>query len=123
MVMHDEELEVHLEETRVVSGGPYAGLALAACKIAESSGATVLAVRRNESFVTNPPDHFVLAADDVLIVLGTKGQLAELNSKAGARGSGRGGGAGRRAGQASGPGTLWRGPSDPVACAALSGMV
>ena len=84
VVMHDEELEVHLEETRVVSGGPYAGLALAACKIAESTGATVLAVRRNESFVTNPPDHFVLAAGDVLIVLGTKGQLAELNSKAGA---------------------------------------
>ena len=85
VVMHDEELEVHLEETRVVSGGPYAGRALSACKIAESTGATVLAVRRNESFVTNPPDHFVLAADDVLIVLGTRGQLAELNSEAGAR--------------------------------------
>ena len=83
VVMHDEELEVHLEETRVVSGGPYAGRALSACKIAESTGATVLAVRRNESFVTNPPDHFVLAADDVLIVLGTRGQLAELNSEAG----------------------------------------
>ena len=85
VVMHDEELEVHLEETRVVSGGPYAGRALSACKIAESTGATVLAVRRNESFVTNPPDHFVRAADDVLIVLGTRGQLAELNSEAGAR--------------------------------------
>ncbi len=84
VVMHDEELEVHLAETRVVSGGPFAGVALVACEIAESTGATVLAVRRNESFVTNPPDHFVLAADDVLIVLGTKGQLAELNSKAGA---------------------------------------
>ena len=84
VVMHDEELEVHLEETRVVSGGPYAGRALSACKIAESTGATVLAVRRNESFVTNPPDHFVLAADDLLIVLGTKQQLAELNSEAGA---------------------------------------
>ena len=84
VVMHDEELEVHLAETRVVSGGPFAGVALVACEIAESTGATVLAVRRNESFVTNPPDHFVLAAGDVLIVLGTKQQLAELNSKAGA---------------------------------------
>ena len=82
VVMHDEQLSVRLAETQVTADGPFAGLALSACEIAESTGATVLAVRRNESFVTNPPDNFVLAAGDVLIALGTKGQLAEL-SKAG----------------------------------------
>ena len=82
VVMHDEQLSVRLAEAPVTAGGPFAGMALSACEIAESTGATVLAVRRDESFVTNPPDDFVLAAGDVLIALGTKGQLAEL-SKAG----------------------------------------
>ena len=84
VVMHADELSVRLAETPVVAGGPFAGRTLAACEIDESTGATVLAVRRDGSFVTDPPDDFVLAADDVLIALGTRGQLADLNSKAGA---------------------------------------
>ncbi len=83
VVMHADELSVRLAETPVVAGGPFAGRTLAACEIDESTGATVLAVRRDGSFVTDPPDDFVLAADDVLIALGTRGQLADLNSKAG----------------------------------------
>ena len=82
VVMHDDQLTVHLAETAVVLDGPFDGMALSACEINESTGATVLAVRRAESFVTNPPDHFVLAAGDVLIALGTMNQLAELKSKA-----------------------------------------
>ena len=83
VVMHAEELSVRLAETPVTAHGPFAGRALAACEIDESTGATVLAVRRDGSFVTSPPDDFVLAADDVLISLGTRDQLADLNSKAG----------------------------------------
>ena len=83
LVMRDEQLTVRLAESRVTADGPFVGLALSACKINESTGATVLAVRRDGSFVTNPSGHFVLAADDVLIVLGTRVQLAELKSKAG----------------------------------------
>ncbi len=82
VVMHAEELSVRLTETPVTAQGPFAGQALAACEIDESTGATVLAVRRDGSFVTSPPDDFVLAADDVLIALGTREQLADLNSKA-----------------------------------------
>ena len=83
VVMHADELSVRLAETPVTAGGPFAGRTLAACEIDEATGATVLAVRRDGSFVTDPPDDFVLAADDVLIALGTRGQLADLNSKAG----------------------------------------
>ena len=83
VVMHADQLSVRLAETPVTAGGPFAGRALAACEIDESTGATVLAVRRDGSFVTDPPADFVLAADDVLIALGTRGQLADLNSKAG----------------------------------------
>ena len=84
VVMHAEELSVRLAETQVTVHSPFAGQALAACEIDESTGATVLAVRRHGSFVTSPPDDFVLAADDVLIALGTRDQLADLNSRAGA---------------------------------------
>lgn len=84
VVMHADEFAVRLAETPVTAHGPFAGRALAACEIDESTGATVLAVRRDGSFVNDPPDDFVLAADDVLIALGTKEQLADLNSKAGA---------------------------------------
>ena len=82
VVMNAEELSVRLAEAPVTADGPFAGRALAACEIDESTGVTVLAVRREGSFVTDPPDDFVLAADDVLIALGTREQLAILNSKA-----------------------------------------
>ena len=83
VVMHVDEFSVRLAETRVAAGGPFTGRALADCEIDESTGVTVLAVRRDDSFVTDPPVDFVLAADDVLIALGTREQLAELNSRAG----------------------------------------
>ena len=83
VVMRDEQLAVRLAEIPVTADGPFAGRALSMCQISESTGATVLAVRRDGSFITNPPDDFLLAADDVLIVLGTKQQLTKLNSKAG----------------------------------------
>ena len=84
VVMRDEEFAVRLAETPVTTDGPFAGRTLSKCGINESTGATVLAVRRGESFLTSPSDDYLLAADDVLIVLGTKDQLAELNAKAGA---------------------------------------
>ena len=83
VMMHADQLSVRLAETPVTADGPFAGRALAACEISESTGATILAVRRAGSFVTDPPDDFVLAADDVLIALGTREQLADLNSEAG----------------------------------------
>ena len=82
VVMQDEELAVHLTEIRIVPNSPFDGMELSACGISESTGATVLAVRSAESLETNPPDHLVLVAGDVLIALGTKAQLAELKSKA-----------------------------------------
>ena len=82
VVMHDEQLEVRLAELPVTAGGPFAGRALSACEIRETSGSTVLAVRRDGAFVTNPPGHFVLGPGDVLIALGTENQLANLKDRA-----------------------------------------
>ncbi len=84
VTMHAGQLSVRLAETAVTAEGPLAGRSLAECGISESTGATILAVRRGGSFVTDPPDDFVLAAADMLIALGTKGQLADLNASAAA---------------------------------------
>ena len=83
VMMQAGQLSVRLAETLVTADGPFAGRSLAACTISETTGATILAVRRDGSFVTEPPDDFELAADDVLIALGTKGQLSDLNARAG----------------------------------------
>ena len=83
VVMHDEDLAVNLAEIPVRAGGPFDGETLSACRISETSGATVLAVRRGGSFTTNPTPDFVLAAGDVLISLGTNAQQAQLKATAG----------------------------------------
>ena len=83
-VMRNEELSVRLAEAPVAAGGPFAGRALSECRIAETTGATVLAIRRDGAFMTDPPDDLALAAGDVLIALGTQQQLADLESQSNA---------------------------------------
>ena len=78
VVMHDGEFEVRLAETDIPGGSPFADRSLADCAIRSTTGATVLAVRRGGSFVTNPSRHFVLLPEDLLISLGTEDQLAAL---------------------------------------------
>ena len=80
VVMRAEQLEVRLEEFRIVSGGHFDGVTLADCASGAASGTKILAVRRGESFETNPSDDFRLAANDVLIALGTEPQLRQLES-------------------------------------------
>ena len=78
VVMQYAELEVRLAETNIPGGSPFADRSLADCAIRSTTGATVLAVRRGGSFVTNPSRHFVLLPEDLLISLGTEDQLAAL---------------------------------------------
>ena len=82
VVMHDEQLEVRLAELQITAECAFAGRALAECDILGSTGSTVLAVRRDGQFVTNPPGSFVLGPDDVLIALGTEPQLVQLRASA-----------------------------------------
>ena len=78
VVMHDERLEVRLSELSIGRDSTFAGRALEVCGINSSTGATVLAVRQQGRFVTNPPGDLVLGLGDVLIALGTEAQLAAL---------------------------------------------
>lgn len=82
VVMHDGDLEVRLSEVLVTDGSVFADRSLADCGIRTRTGATVLAVRRGGSFVTNPSRHFVLLPGDLLIALGTEEHLAALSAQA-----------------------------------------
>ena len=82
IVMQQGELEVRLAEIHITVGSVFADCSLAGCGIRRTTGATVLAVRRGESLVTNPSRHFVLLPHDILISLGTEDQLAALRVRA-----------------------------------------
>ena len=82
VVMHDRELEVRLTEVRLEGASPLAETSLAAAQIHENTGSTLLAVRRDDQFMTNPPSALVLRLDDVLIALGTPEQLSTLKNHA-----------------------------------------
>lgn len=74
--MHDEQLSVELREFAVVGGSRLDGAKLGESKLADTTGVTVLAVRRADgSFDHHPGDSTTLTAGDVSIVLGTREQL------------------------------------------------
>jgi len=79
VVTREASLEFRLEEVPVPGGSALTGLSLGDSHIRARTGALVLAIREPEgSFNTNPPPETVLTADQVLIVIGTEVQLAEL---------------------------------------------
>lgn len=82
VVMHDGEFEVRLAETRITDRSGFAGRTLEDCAIWATTGATVVAIRRETSFITNPSRHLILLSDDLLISLGTEEQLRALSEQA-----------------------------------------
>ena len=80
VVMHDDELEVRLTEMRLGAGSPFIDRSLEDCALSERTGTTVLALRRNGRFVTNPRPDAVLQSGDVVIALGTPEQVDALQS-------------------------------------------
>ncbi len=81
IVMHDGSLEFRLEEVPVPAGSPLAGCSLRDAHIRDRTGALILALRDSAgSFTTNPPPETVLEAGQILIAIGTEGQLKALTS-------------------------------------------
>ena len=83
VVMHDGEFKVRLVEIGITGGSAFAHRTLQDCSIRTITGANVLAVRRQGSYITNLSRHFVLLPDDLLIALGTAEQLEALAKEAG----------------------------------------
>ena len=82
VVMHDREFEVRLAEVRLEEASPLTETSLSAARIREKTGSILLAVRRDDLFMTNPPSTLTLHLDDVLIALGTPEQLTTLQHHA-----------------------------------------
>jgi voltage-gated potassium channel len=79
IVMHDGSLEFRLEEVPLPAGSPLAGRSLRDAHIRDSTGALILALRdAGGGFTTNPVPETVLEAGQILIAIGTEGQLKAL---------------------------------------------
>jgi voltage-gated potassium channel len=79
VVMHDRNLEFRLEEVTVDERSPLATARLADARIAETTGALLLALRDpHGAFLLQPGPDTVLLPGTVLIVIGTESQVAHL---------------------------------------------
>jgi voltage-gated potassium channel len=79
VVMHDRGIEFRLEEISVHEGSPIDGISIREAHIRDRTGALVLALRdRGGTFTTNPPPETVVRADQVIIAIGTPGDLEKL---------------------------------------------
>jgi voltage-gated potassium channel len=86
VVMHDQELEVRLEELELHSGSELVDTHLDHAAVRERTGAVLLAVRPHGGrFITNPTDEKPLHEGDKIIALGTQEQLDKLRSLTGSR--------------------------------------
>jgi voltage-gated potassium channel len=92
VVMHDGSLEFRIEEVPLPTGSPLAGRSLRDAHIRDSTGALILALRdAGGRFTTNPPPETELCAGQILIAIGTDGQLRALAAAATRGGNGRSG--------------------------------
>ena len=80
VVMRDEELDLRLGETVVPVDSTLVAQSLADCALHDRAGATLVALRRQGRFITNPPAELVVEEGDVLIVLGTNDQLRSVGT-------------------------------------------
>ena len=79
VVMHDRGIEFRLEEIAVNEGSPIEGASIREAHIRDRTGALVLALRdRGGTFTTNPPPETVVHANQVIIAIGTPGDLEKL---------------------------------------------
>ncbi len=85
VVMHSGDLELWLEECRVSNDSEIQGKTVGEANVRQATGANVLAVRRGKdgTILTNPALDMRFESGDVLIALGTRDQLSELNRAAG----------------------------------------
>jgi voltage-gated potassium channel len=79
-----EHLELQIEETRVAPGSRLAGVALRDNQVRSELGIIVVTIKKpSGKMVFNPPPDTVLEAGDILITLGHRQQLDQLEKLAG----------------------------------------
>ena len=80
VVMHEQGMELRLEEIELASDSPLAGVSLGAAMVRDRTGALVLALRDHDgTFLTTPAANTVMKAGQILIAIGTAAQLHALS--------------------------------------------
>jgi voltage-gated potassium channel len=74
------DVGLELEQVRVSTTSPLAGRSLGELDLRRRCGVGVVAVRRGETLVPNPEAAYRLADGDVLVVLGTRDQIANFEN-------------------------------------------
>jgi voltage-gated potassium channel len=84
VVMHDRTLEFRLEEVPVPASSPLAGATIGESELRDRTGALVLALRDPDgTFRTNPRSDTRIEPGEVIIAIGTQGELDSLVELAG----------------------------------------
>ncbi len=81
-ILHAEQEEYSVEEIMVQAGSPLVNRTLQENKVREQYGVTIVAIKRENRIISNPPANEKLLAGDLLIMFGTKIQLAQFESSA-----------------------------------------
>ena len=81
LVMHDEELELCLEELPIAIESKLDGAAIGPARLREATGANIVAVRqRTGKLLVAPRPDTSLQAGDIVVALGTREQLNRLQA-------------------------------------------
>lgn len=81
-VFYNQELNMDISEIVVGMDSPLIGQAFTASRIKQKFDSIVVAIKRGNELITNPPDGEVISANDIMIVLGQRKALNELNKLA-----------------------------------------
>jgi voltage-gated potassium channel len=80
VVMHEQGMELRLEEIELATDSPLAGVSLGEARLRDRTGAMVLALRDQDgSFLTTPAPDTIMRAGQILISIGTPAQLHALS--------------------------------------------
>ena len=82
LVMHNEEANLFMEEVEVMGGSKLEGLTIGEARRRCSSGANLLAIKKGagQAIIPSPGGDAVLNRGDLLIALGTREQLKEIET-------------------------------------------
>lgn len=73
-----EELELNMEQFELTEKSALSGATIISSELRQKTGVIIIAIKRNEEFITNPSPHTMLKAGDNLITLGTSTQLSNF---------------------------------------------
>lgn len=78
-VFYNQELHLDIAEIRVFSQSPLADMTLAEAGIRDKYNSIVVAVKRDDKLISNPQTTEKILPGDVMVVLGHRDMLSELN--------------------------------------------